>query len=240
MFELLAGGVGFLGGAVAAVSGFGMGSLLTPLLAWKFGPRLAVALVAVPHLAATAFRFWRLRAHLDRKVLLSFGLTSAAGGLTGAFLEARLAGEALSLVFGSLLCFTALGSLTGLSRRMRFGGYGAWLAGAASGFFGGLVGNQGGIRSAALMGFDVDRHAFVATATAVGVIVDLARLPVYARAHGWAMLSVWPLLAVISAGALAGTIVGQDVLRRLPEALYRRLIALLILALGVYMLWSAA
>ncbi len=71
-------------GAVASVAGFGIGSILTPLLAWQVGTRLAVAAVSIPHVAGTALRFWRLRGHVDRRVLLSFGLASAAGGLVGA------------------------------------------------------------------------------------------------------------------------------------------------------------
>jgi hypothetical protein len=54
------------------------------------------------------------------------------------------------------------------------------VAGAVSGAFGGLVGNQGGIRSAALMGFEIDKQGFVATATAIALVVDIFRMPVYA------------------------------------------------------------
>ncbi len=47
---------GLIAGAVASVSGFGIGSLLTPLLSLRVGTKLAVAAVSIPHLAATAFR----------------------------------------------------------------------------------------------------------------------------------------------------------------------------------------
>ena len=49
---------------------------------------------------------------------------------------------------------------------------------------GGLVGNQGGLRSAALLGFRLDRDTFVATATAIGLFVDGARMPIYFFTHG--------------------------------------------------------
>src|SRR5262245_24163632 len=72
-------------GAIASVAGFGIGSILTPLFSWQSGTKFAVAAVSIPHLAGTAVRFWLLRGHIDRRVLLSFGLASAAGGLLGAF-----------------------------------------------------------------------------------------------------------------------------------------------------------
>ena len=65
--------------------------------------------------------------------------------------------------------------------RLHLGRRAAWIAGVLSGFFGGLVGNQGGIRSAALLSFDMQKEAIVATATAVALIVDGARMPVYSR-----------------------------------------------------------
>src|SRR5262249_12490392 len=77
------------------------------------------------------------------------------------------------------LVFAGVMGLTGLGERMRFGGWMAWVAGALSGFFGGLVGNQGGMRSAGLVGYDVPEQALVATATAVALLVGGARQPVY-------------------------------------------------------------
>src|SRR5207249_3396667 len=155
-----------------------------------------------------------MRKHVDRRLLWSFGLMSAAGGLTGALLHAYADSPALTLVFGALLIFTGVMGLTGLSERLRFKGWVGWVAGAVSGALGGLVGNQGGIRSAAMLGFDVPRHAFVATATAVGLIVDGARLPVYLVTQGDEVAGLWPFLLTTTAGALVGTVAGERVLRR--------------------------
>ncbi|HEX4567736.1 MAG TPA: hypothetical protein VH138_13955, partial [Vicinamibacterales bacterium] len=65
-----------------------------------------------------------------------------------------------------LLLFVGVTQFTGFSDRMRFGGALAMIAGTLSGLLGGLVGNQGGIRSAALLGFEMPKETFVATATA--------------------------------------------------------------------------
>src|SRR5262245_8001202 len=178
-YDWLVGAAGVAAGAIAAVSGFGVGSLLTPVLAMKFGTRAAVAVVAIPHVVATVVRLASLWRQVDRQVLLRFGALSAAGGLVGALLNSRLGGSALTLVFAALLLLAGGLSVAGLGGKMRFHGTGAWVAGALSGLFGGLVGNQGGIRAAALLGFDLRKEAFVATATAVALVIDGARLPVY-------------------------------------------------------------
>jgi uncharacterized protein len=225
-----------LAGAIASIVGFGIGSVLTPLFAVRVGTQLAVAAVSIPHLFATALRFWRLRAHVDRRVVVSFGITSAAGGLAGALLHAYASNRSLAIVFGVLLLFVGISELTGLARHMRFGGPVAWIAGAVSGVFGGLVGNQGGIRSAALLGFDLDRQAFVATATAIGLVVDGARMPVYFATQTAAIARIWPLVLIATAGTLAGTLLGVRTLRRIPEQAFRRIVAILLLLLGTYML----
>ena len=170
--------VSVFAGGIAAVTGFGIGSLLTPALALQFDTRLAVAAVSIPHVIGTAIRLWLLSGGVDRKVFWSFGLTSAAGGLAGALLQGWATNRWLNLVFGGLLLFAAVSEVSGLASRMRFRGPVAWIAGAVSGVLGGLVGNQGGLRSAALLGFGLSRQSFVATATAIGLVVDGARMPV--------------------------------------------------------------
>ena len=234
-FDVVLAIVAFAAAAVASVAGFGIGSLLTPLLAVRVGTQLAVAAISVPHFCATALRFWRLRAYVDRRVLVSFGITSALGGLAGALLHAWASNRALAVVFGLILIFVGLSEITGLSRRMRFHGAVAWIAGGLSGLFGGLVGNQGGIRSAALLGFDIDSRAFVATATATGLIVDVARMPVYFATEASALAAIWPLIAIATVGALIGTLAGVKLLGAIPERVFRRIVAVLLLALGGYM-----
>jgi uncharacterized membrane protein YfcA len=230
--------VAFGAGAIATVAGFGIGSILTPVIALHADTKAAVAAVSIPHLLGTGLRFWRLRRYVDRKVFLNFGVASAAGGLIGAVLHAYAGSPALTALFGGLLVFAGVAGLTGFSSRMRFGRVAAYIAGAASGAFGGLVGNQGGIRSAAMLGFPIPKESFVATATAIALIVDAVRMPVYFFTEGHQILALWPAISVAAAGVIAGTLSGERILRRVPEVLFRRLVSILILALGLVELWQ--
>ena len=224
-----------LAGAIASVSGFGIGSLLTPLFNVRYDMRLAVAAVAVPHLLATSLRLWLLRRDVDRHVLKSFGLMSAAGGLSGAVLQRYASAPGLTMVFAVLLVFAGLAGLTGFSERLRLGRTSGWIAGVVSGALGGLVGNQGGIRSAALLGYEMSPAAFVATATAAALIVDAARMPVYVMAEHARVLQSRDVIVIATLGVVVGTMVGRPALKRIPPALFRKLVGALILLLGVYM-----
>jgi uncharacterized membrane protein YfcA len=237
-FEVVTALVALLAGGIASIAGFGIGSLLTPLLAQELGMKSAVAAVSVPHLFGTTLRLWMLRKSVDRRVLLSFGMTSAAGGLAGALLQAYTVNRHLNLLLAVLLILAGGMGVFGLSERIRFGRIGAWTAGAISGALGGLVGNQGGIRSAAMLGFDVPRDAFVATATAIALMVDGARMPVYLYTQANAMERAWGLIALSTAGVLIGTALGELVLRRIPEAAFKRTVSGIILALGLALLFK--
>ena len=236
-FQLALAAVAILGGGIASLSGFGIASLLTPLLAVKTGISLAVAAAAIAHFFGTGLRFLLLRKHLNRQVLLSFGLTSAAGGLAGALLHIVVQSVVLTIVFGCLLVFAGIMGLTGLADRLRFGGPAAWIAGGLSGLFGGLVGNQGGIRSAAMLGFSLERDQFVATATGIALFVDFARLPVYLAAQWDRLIAIWPYIVMATVGVVVGTVAGKDVLRRLPELVFKKVLAGIILGIGVLVLF---
>lgn len=236
LIEIALAGVALVAGSIAAVVGFGIGSLLTPVLAVETGTKLAVAAIAIPHFVGTLQRFVLLRRHVDRRVLLGFGLASALGGLAGALLHAQVSSRSLAIVFGALLLLAAVAEFTGWMQRVRWGRRAGWIAGALSGAMGGLVGNQGGIRSAAMLGFDVPKESFVATATAIALLVDLARLPVYLGTQWEAILQAWPLISIATLGVVAGTALGTRVLGRLPQRHFRRVIALCLAALGIYML----
>lgn len=227
---------GFFAGGVAAIVGFGIGSIFTPLLSVWIDARVAVAAISIPHLIGTAVRFYLLDGRVDRRVLWSFGIASAIGGISGALLNTVFSSPALLQLLAVLLLFVGVGELTGFSRRIVFRGAMAWIAGAISGLLGGIVGNQGGLRSAALLSFQMDRNTFVATVTAIGLMVDAARMPVYFVAYADELSKLVMPIAVATIATIVGTVIGGRLLRRIPESWFRRIVAVVLLVLGVALL----
>src|SRR5919205_865666 len=207
-YAVIVGILAFVAGATSAVAGFGIGSILTPLLALAIGAKLAVAAAAIPHFIA------------------------------GALLHAFVAGGPLKVVMAVILIIAGGLGIFGLIEHLRLGRRGAWAAGGLSGFLGGLIGNQGGIRAAAMLALDVRKEVFVATAVAIALVVDGARMPVYAFSVGRQLLGVWPIVATASAGVLLGTLTGKRLLGWIPEAVFRRMVSGLLVALGVAILLS--
>jgi uncharacterized membrane protein YfcA len=232
-FAALVALVSVIGGAMTAVAGAGTGSTLVPLFGTQFDFKLAVAAVTLPHLAATTTRTLQLWRHIDRALFLRFGIVCAVASLGGAILQSRISSPVITYAFAVLLIIAGVLGLTGQLERRRTGRSAAWLAGAASGFFGGLAGEQGGFRAVALLGFKLDKEAFVATGAAVGAVIDLVRMPVY-WARQWDDLGqTWALTAIATAGAVIGIFAGQRLLRRIPQARFARVVSGVILAVGV-------
>ena len=228
--------IGVLSGGTAAVVGFGIGSLMTPLLLTRFTASLAIALVALPHLVATALRFVRHRAAIDRAVVWRFGVPSAIGGAVGGVLHGILRSETLIDVLAVLLILTGIANLTS--------GFGRWhprpvlasVMGLLSGIFGGLVGNQGGLRAAGLSAFNLEPRPFLATGTAVALLIDVARTPFYLARGGAQLLDLWAPIAVATAGCVIGTILGERLFLRMSRETYRRVIGTAVLLVGIWLL----
>lgn len=236
LFEILILITAVFSGATASVVGFGIGSLLTPLFAQRLGMDVAIAAVALPHALATAFRCIRLRSHIDWPVLMRFGLPSAIAGLAGAFAYSHLSPQSLNRVLGFLLLLTAIMQLTGSASRWRPKGIVVAGLGLLSGLFGGLAGNQGGLRAAALTAFNLSPVVFVATATATGLLVDMARLPVYLWKAGSGLFGLSLAIIIASVGVLIGTLLGEKILMGLSPQRFRQSVAAAVGLLGVWFL----
>ncbi len=242
--------VACLASALTFLSGFGLGTLLLPAFALFFPVEQAVALTAVVHFLNGLFKLALVGRSIAWPVALRFGLPAIAGGIVGAMLlewlavlEPLASYEWLGRTFavtpvklaigGLLVAFALLDVLPGFSDAA-FGPRWMPIGGIMSGFFGGLSGMQGALRSAFLSRAGLSKEAFVATAAVIAALVDVSRLGVYARA-------VWrqaadldlALLAAAVAAAFAGALLGKRFLKAVTMESIRHLVATLLVVVGI-------
>ena len=134
---------------------------------------------------------------------------SAAGVLGGELPYSRLGPSSLTGIRGGPLILTAFAQLSAWSRRWYTRGALVSAFGPLSRFFGGVAGNQGGLRAAALTTFRLSPDGFVATATATHLLVDLARTPIYLRSTGPDLLRLALPIGIAAMGVLIGTLAGE-------------------------------
>jgi len=233
LYDILLFVLGIFTGGTAAIVGFGIGSFLTPILAIKTGFGIAVAAVGIAHLFGSALRFWLLRKEVNREVLLRFGILSAIGGLVGALLQSWATNSVLAVIFGGLMVLAGLSSIFGWSKKFKTEGSIGLIAGVLSGFFGGLVGNQGGLRAAGLVSFKLSKTEFVATATAIALVIDIFRVPVYIATSGDELKHLVAEIAIMSTGVIVGTLLGAPLLRRLSQRYFTVALSVVLIIVGV-------
>jgi hypothetical protein len=113
-------------------------------------------------------------------------------------------------------------------------GWGLALGGLLSGFFGGLSGHQGAFRSAFLLRAGLTRDAFLGTGVVLACLVDLTRLGVYARHFSLDGVGEHAgILVAAGAAALAGAVIGAKLVRKTSMAALRKIVAALLMLVGV-------
>jgi len=239
------GTVAFGASLLTFFSGFGLGSLLTPAFLFFFPPDVAIALTAVVHLLNNLFKFGLMRAHLDWAVFHRFGWMSLIGSLLGAvvllyigqwepipWMGGRRVAPLKPLIGGLLIVF----SLFEMRPQSRLGAIPpTWLpwGGALSGFFGGLSGHQGALRSLFLLRMGLNPSAYVATGTAIALAVDLARIPLYGTRFGTELITAQaPVLLTAVASATAGAVLGKRMLKKLKVPWLQILVGLVMMGIG--------
>lgn len=216
-------------------SGFGLGTILTPAFALFFPIQAAVAMTAIVHLANNLFKIGLVGRDADWRMVVRFGLPAALAAIAGASLLALFAGlpplasyelagqtreiTPVKAVIGLLITAFALLELWPRFANMAFPPRWLPLGGLLSGFFGGLSGNQGALRSAFLIKAGLSKQAYVGTGAACTVLVDAVRLTVYGaafQAGGWQVLQGehGGLVLAATLAAFLGAYIGKRLLRK--------------------------
>ncbi|KAF0091689.1 MAG: protein of unknown function DUF81 [Fusobacteria bacterium] len=157
-------------------SGFGLGTILMPAFAIFFPIEIAIAMTAIVHLANNIFKLFLIGRKVDKKVLLKFAPFAILAALAGSLLLSVLTNIPIltSYTIGSrgyeitivkvviglfLICFAFL-ELLPRFEKIEFDKKYLPLGGLISGFFGGLSGHQGALRSAFLSKTGMDKEAW--------------------------------------------------------------------------------
>lgn len=188
----------FLFSVLSFFSGFGLATTLLPAFAIFFTPEKAVAATAIVHAANSALKAFLMKKHIDWGLFLRFGMPAAMAALLGAavFSSASSLPPIMSyhlgpvsaeislakLIIALLMAIFAMGALLPVCNTIAFPKKYLLIGGVLSGFFGGLSGHQGALRSAFMTKLSLTPKSFIGTGSAIGLMVDLARLSIYL---GW-------------------------------------------------------
>ena len=237
MEELLLVAIGsFLVAALTVPAGFGLSTILTPLVLLLMGPHEAVAVVAVVHGAHNAGKFAALRESVDFEAFRRYGVWLVLGAILGAALQNEVPQKPLLALIGAFLVSLPLLSMSEGWTGYRIPEANDSLGGFGSGFMGGLTGHQGALRAMFLTRRLPDKMTYAATASVLALCVDLSRVPVYLLFRYDEMSQHAALTLVLVISALIGVRVGKTWLERLKsEWIHRGVMGGIVLSGAFYM-----
>jgi len=239
---------------LALFSGFGLGTVLMPAFALFFPIPVAIAATAVVHLANNVFKIILVGWDADWGVVFRFALTAALAAIAGAWLLGQLSGipaitsyqiderihevTMVKLVIGILIIGFALFDLVPKLQKLAFDRKYLPLGGILSGFFGGLSGNQGAMRSAFLIKSGLDMKAFVGTNAVCGFTVDIVRLIVYSTTFYTANFDqingdIWRLVLLAIVFAFIGSFVGSRLVKKVTLRTVQYVVGVMLAVVGV-------
>lgn len=233
-------------------SGFGLGTLLMPVFAIFFPVNVAIALTAIVHLFNNLFKLALLGKYANRTIVFRFGLPAIGATFLGAWtllylselrhlVTYQIAGHSfqitpVKLIVSILMVFFALLELIPRFEKISFEKKYLPLGGVMSGFFGGLSGHQGALRSAFLIKAGLSKEGFIGTGVVIACIVDITRISIYSSQllfTGISDNSILLLAAVIS--AFIGAFIGNRLVKKITMRVIQIIVSVMLfgIALGL-------
>ena len=241
--------VAFLAAILTFFSGFGLGTILTPIMMIYFPVEIAVAFTGIVHFSNNIFKLFIVGNKANKEVLVKFGLPAIFAAFIGSYFlfnmnteyiiySYNLLGQIKSIslvkfIVSLLLIVFASFDLIPFFKKLEFGKKSLPIGGFLSGFFGGLSGNQGALRSSFLIKLDLDKETFIATTVVISTMVDFTRLGVYSSNILQINLEDYLTLGVCSIlAAILGAFIGNKLLKKITLNYIRILVATLVLLLA--------
>ncbi len=231
-------------------SGFGLGTILAPVFAIFFPIDIAIALTGVVHFFNNLFKIALVGKDTNKEVFIRFGLPAIVASFLGAWLLLRLTvlpsflsyemfGKELhdtpvNLIIALLLITFSVLEISPSFQKLQFDKNKLFLGGVLSGFFGGLSGIQGAVRSAFLLKSGLSKESYIATGVLIACVVDFTRLSVYASRFSASNLQENAILLFSATlSAILGAYFGKKILKKVTFRSIQLLVATMLIIISV-------
>ncbi|HMG93481.1 MAG TPA: TSUP family transporter [Chryseolinea sp.] len=240
----------FLTSLLTFFSGFGLGTILMPVFAIFFPVELAIALTGVVHFLNNIFKLSLVGLKADKQVVIRFGIPAFIAAFAGAWVLLQMTDmkplyeysigdkvftiTLLKLVIAVLLIFFSIMEVVPFLKNVQLAKDKLIIGGVLSGFFGGLSGHQGAMRSAFLIKGDLDKEAFIASGIVIACMVDISRLSIYITRFS-DEVSNGNILLVIAAtvSAFGGAYLGNRLLKKVTLKALQVLVTVMLVVLSI-------
>ncbi len=223
---------------ITLFTGFGVGTIMMPVMALFFDVKVAIFLAAIVHFFNNISRLALYRSEINWGIIQRFGVVSIIGAFIGSFAQIYLDSSWLKVGLGVFLIIYSLMVLIPNRIRFKLSANVDFIGGFLSGLVGGLIGNQGAIRSLYLLNYGLEKKELIVSSALIAVIIDSTRIPVYAYFNYQYMQANIILLAAIVVSSILGTMLGSKILPKVSHDLFKRIVLVGVLIMGILMILS--
>jgi uncharacterized membrane protein YfcA len=110
------------------------------------------------------------------------------------------------------------------------------LGGAASGFLAGIFGIGGAVRGMFLTAFDLPKAVYIATAGAIALVIDTTRLTTYLLEGARLETRLLYGMLIFVPASFLGASLAKRVVDKIPQAHFRKVVAVFLLLVGAKLL----
>lgn len=217
---------------IGTVGGFGSSILFVPLASIVFPRGLVLGLTSILHVFSNVSKivlFWK---HINRRILILFGITSVVFTVVGALITTSLDDQLAKWILGIFLILFSLFFLLFPTIILPASATNALAGGSLAGFAAGFLGTGGAIRGMSMAAFNLPKDVFVGTSAAIDFGVDFSRMFIYAG-HGFMEEANWSYIVALFITSWVGTWIGKWILGRISQNTFKRIVLMLILAVGI-------
>jgi uncharacterized protein len=231
-------------------SGFGLGTLLSAVLFVFFDVPSALLITAIVHFLNNLFKMALVYNTIDWAVVRKFGLTSIVGAFLGAvilhfasaipplatytFYSKNCEVTYLKITMAVVMLFFTFFEILPFFKKYKFESIGLTTGGLISGFFGGLSGHQGALRSIFLLKANLNKDAFIGTGVMIACLVDLTRLPLYFNYKVSGVVGDNLVLIVAATlSAFLGAFVGSKLIKKITVDTIQIIVSILIIFIAI-------
>jgi uncharacterized membrane protein YfcA len=207
---------------LSAVAGFGGGVLLLPVFTVLFGLRAAVPILTLTQLSSNGGRVWFNRRELNRSIIGWFALGAVPLAVAGGLALAHAPLGPLKRLLGAFLIGVVIWRrLRPHPRKPKDPAFAA--VGAASGLGSALLGSVGPLTAPFFLAYGLARAAYIGTEAAAALTMHLAKLAAYGIGD---LLSARVFLfgLALTPATLAGAWTGKQIVARIDDRLFVRLV----------------
>lgn len=216
------------------ISGFGSSSIFLPFANQFFDFKTALVIVAIYHIFENTTRLSLTYRHFDKRIFLLFGIPSVIATIIGASLVEEINTHLLKMILAVALILFASYSLWNPRIQITPTPWMGRIGGALSGFTAGLIGTGGVLRGAFLTLFQLRKEQYIATISAITLLVDATRIPLYLEG-GFLGTQHYVLIPILFCIAFIGSYIGKVIVQRIETEILRKIILIAIILMSLYL-----